>query len=73
VFVALGIRHAKRMLLVVICGLSGFFPHYFINGTIFRKEKATEHKICVLIFSTTLSETFLILKLEFSRQTFEKY
>jgi len=27
------------------------FPHYTINGTI--KKKVTEHKMCVLIFSTT--------------------
>ena len=28
------------------------FPHYFINGTIFRKEKVIEHKMCAVIFST---------------------
>jgi len=27
------------------------FPHYLINGTI--KKKVIEHKMCVLIFSTT--------------------
>jgi len=27
------------------------FPHYLINGTIYGK-KVTEHKTCVLIFST---------------------
>ena len=36
------------------------FPHYPINGTIFRK-KVIEHKMRVLIISTTLSETFLIV------------
>ena len=38
VFVALVIRHAKRMYrITVICGLSdtAFFPCYLINGTIF--------------------------------------
>ena len=28
----------------------------------FRKKKITEHKMCVVIFSTNLSETFLILR-----------
>ena len=28
------------------------FPHYLTNGTIFRR-KVIEHKMCVLIFSTT--------------------
>jgi len=28
----------------------------------FRKKKAVEHKICVLICCTNLSETFLILR-----------
>ena len=36
------------------------FPHYFIKGTIFGK--IIEHKMCVLIFSTILSETFLIVR-----------
>jgi len=34
--------------------LYNIFPHYFINGTIFEK-KVTEHKMCVLIFSTTFA------------------
>jgi hypothetical protein len=44
--------------------LYSIFPHYLINDTIFRggKKKVIEHKICVLIVSTTLSETFLILR-----------
>jgi hypothetical protein len=36
------------------------FPHYFINDTIFEK-KFLKTK-CVLIFSTTFVETFLILR-----------
>ena len=34
------------------------FPHYLINDTIFGE--VIEHKMRVLIFSTTVSETFLI-------------
>jgi len=41
--------------------LCNIFLHYLINGTIFEK-KVTEHKTCVLILYTILSETFLILK-----------
>jgi hypothetical protein len=37
------------------------FQHYLINSTILGK-KVIECKICVLIFSATLSETFLILR-----------
>ena len=50
---------------VVICGLSGstIFSH-IINDTIFEggKRKVIEHEVCVLIFSTTLYETFLIIR-----------
>ena len=38
------------------------FRHYLINGTIFGK-KVTEYKMCVLIFSTTFIEKFIILKI----------
>ena len=37
------------------------FPHYLTNGTIFEK-KVTEREMCVSIFSTDLSKTFLILR-----------
>ena len=37
-------------------------PHFLTTGTIFEKKKVIEHKMCVLIFYTTLSETFLILR-----------
>jgi hypothetical protein len=65
VFVTLGTQHALRMHYMVICGLprsTVFF--YFISGTArFTKKKSfTEHKMCVLIFSTNLSETFLTLR-----------
>jgi len=40
------------------------FTHYLIKKKShnFRGKKVTENKICVLIFSTNLSETFLILR-----------
>ena len=37
-------------------------PLYIMKGTIFEK-KGIEHKMCVLIFSTNLYETFLIIKI----------
>ena len=63
-FVASGIRTAMRMRHIVICGLSRstiFFSHYLTHDTIFENE-VTEHKPCVLIFCTNLSETFFILR-----------
>jgi hypothetical protein len=38
------------------------FLHYLINGTIFGKKKIIQHKMCVLFFSLSFSETFLILR-----------
>jgi hypothetical protein len=37
------------------------FSHYPLKGMILGK-KVTKHKMCVLIFSTTLPETFLIVR-----------
>ena len=39
--------------------LHNIVRHYLINEKIFGKN-VTEHKMCVLIFSTFLCETFLI-------------
>ena len=44
----------------VACPVEQYFPHYLINGTIFEK-KIIEHKMCGLIFSASLSQTFIIL------------
>jgi len=46
----------------VACPVLNNLPIYLINGTIFGVEKVTELKMFVLIFSTILSETFLILR-----------
>ena len=64
--VALLILHAKRMRHIVTSFVAPLaLPHFSTlshKGHDFRKY-ATEHKMCVLIFSTTLFETFLILKI----------
>ena len=60
VSVALGIQYATPYCHLWPTRLYKFFPHYLTNGTIFAK-KVTEHKMCVLIFCTNLSETFPIL------------
>jgi len=33
--------------------LCSTIPNYLINGKIFEKKKVNEHKMCILIFSTT--------------------
>ena len=55
VSVALVIQNAMHMRRTVICGLprsTTFFPHYLIKDAFFLKN-ITEHKMCVLILSTT--------------------
>jgi hypothetical protein len=64
VFVALGIKHEMRMRRIsssVASPALQYFSTLLINDTILGK-KVTEQKMRVLIFSTSLSETFLILK-----------
>ena len=42
--------------------LCNIFPHYLSQTIWFSKKKVIEHKMCVLILSTTLPETFFILR-----------
>ena len=62
-FVALHIQHAMLTRHIVICGLSGctYFSTLSHKRQDFLKKDVTEHKMCVLIVSTILAETFLIL------------
>ena len=50
-----------RMRYIISCSLL-YFSALSHKRNYFRKKKVTEHKMCVLIFCTTLSETFLILR-----------
>jgi len=57
VLVALDIQHAMRMRLIAICRLPGSIAFFHIISWISGKLE-----MCVLIFSTTLTETILILR-----------
>jgi hypothetical protein len=61
--VAVVIQNAKRMCHIVTCALPGstiFFTLSYERHDL--REKVTEHKMCALVFSTTLSETFPIIR-----------
>ena len=53
-------QYACTILSFVASQLYNIFPHYLTNGMI--SEKVIKHNVCVLILSTTLPETFLILR-----------
>jgi len=64
VLVDVDIEHAMRtrhLYTAVFLNLQ-YFSNYLINGTIFEKKRVIEHKMCVLILFTILSEIFLIIR-----------
>ena len=65
VFVALGIQHTMRMPCIISSCLACPAVPFFSTLSHQRHEfwkKVIEREICVLIFSTNFSETFLILR-----------
>jgi hypothetical protein len=58
--VALLIQHAKRMRHILVSGLSVSTTFSALSHKMHCLKKLIEYKMCVLIFSTTLSEIFLI-------------
>jgi len=65
VFVALCIQYAVRMRRIILSSVASLAVQYFCTlshkDTIFKK-RIVENEKCILIFSTILSETFLILR-----------
>jgi len=65
VFVALGIQHAIRVRRITLPSLACPAVQYFSTLSHERhdfRKKVIEHKVCDLSFSTSSSETFLILR-----------
>ena len=64
VSVALGIQHAMRMRRIILSSVACLALPYFFTLSHKRRDfwiKFAAHKMFTLIFSTTFSETFLIL------------
>jgi len=68
VFLSLGIEYAMRMHYIVICGLpvSKIFFHIFSKIARLSK-KVIEHKICILILSTTFARNISHCKKKWAR------
>jgi len=65
VFVALVIYQAMRMRCIILTSEACLVLQHFYTISHKRqgfRENVTEHKMCVLIFSTNLSQIFLILR-----------
>jgi hypothetical protein len=54
------VKYSCAVLSAVASSALQYLSHYLIIGTK-KKKKVTGHKMCVKIFSTTSSETFIIL------------
>jgi hypothetical protein len=55
VYVALGIQHAMRMCRIFIFGLYRTLPRRLLKGTFYGGKKVIEHKMCVLVLSTSFA------------------
>ena len=63
-FIALDIQHPKRMRRVVLPAVTSTLQNFskFSYKRQYFRQNVIEYKTCVLIFSTNMSETYLILR-----------